>query len=185
MGYLPKPISIEPQTSLHPNWCWASVTASVWSYFEGVAWTMPEVVVLVLQTDCSGQFTADQGEEEWELAKALALDNPCCENDMHDHLAASDLGAVGFADLQKQIDTFHRPVCIAVTFETAPGQLTHYCVINGVFQQNGEPWISLLDPGCISPGEQRMAFSDLANGTAILQSAAAFPATWTDTFYTR
>ncbi|MCU1253678.1 MAG: hypothetical protein JWQ49_6707 [Edaphobacter sp.] len=184
MAYLPNPISIEAQTSAHPYWCWASITASVWSYFEGTAWTMSQVVVLVLQTDCSGQFTSDQGEVYWELSEALPLDNPSCPNALHNHLASQAYGPVSFADLQTQIDTLKRPVCVAVTFTTAPGHTVHYCLVNGVFDQGGEQWISLLDPGAISPGEQRIAFTDFVSGSALLQSSA-YPATWSDTFYTQ
>jgi Papain-like cysteine protease AvrRpt2 len=185
MGYLPGAVSVEPQTSLHPYWCWASVTAAVWSYYEGVPWTMPEVVVLVLQPDCSGQFTSDQGGVYWDLSDALALDNPGCPNAAHNHLAQQAYGQVAFADLQNQIDNLQRPVCVAVTFETAPGQTVHYCLVNGIFEQEGEQWISLLDPGAISPGEQRLTFPDFVSGAALLPSSATYPATWSDTFYTQ
>ena len=147
---------------------------------------MPQVVVLVLQPDCSGQFEAVQGEYEWPLASALSLDNPSCPNLAHNHLAPGGTqGPVGFPDLQNQIDSLQRPVCVGLTFETSAEQLTHYCLINAVFMQDGESWISLLDPAGIPPGEQRMAFSDFASGTMTLDSSTAFPATWTDTFYTK
>jgi len=186
MGFLQDPISVEPQTSAHPYWCWASITAAVWTFFEKVTWTMPQVVVLALQPDCSGQFQAEQGEHEWPLASALSLDNQACLNTAHNHLASDGtLGPVDFTDLGTQIDSLQSPVCVALTFATPVEQSTHYCLINGVFMQDGEPWISLLDPAGIPPGEQRMAFSDLASGTVTLESSAAFPAAWTDTFYTK
>jgi hypothetical protein len=187
MGYLNKPISVEAQTAAHPHWCWASVTAAVWNYFEGAAFTMAQVVVLVLQPDCSGLFTADQGEHEWDLASALAMDNPGCPKPPHNHFAANGEanGQVAFEDLQHQVDDLQRPVCVALTFDTSGGQLSHYCVINGVFMQDGEPWISLLDPAGVPPGQQAMSFAAFNSGKLTLDSDAAYPAVWSDTFYTQ
>jgi hypothetical protein len=183
MGYLTNQISAEAQTAAHPHWCWASVAASVWTYFEKVPWTMDQVVVLALQPDCTGTFTASQGEMEWPLENVLSLNNPCCPNDQHNHMAVPPMGPVGFADLQNQIDSLQRPVCVAVTF--AAQSLTHFCVINGVFMLGGEAWISLLDPAGVPPGEQRMSFASFNSGQLTLDSDAAYPAVWSNTFYTQ
>lgn len=146
---------------------------------------MSQVVVLALQRgNCTG-LAAGEGEHEYPLAYSLSLNNQTCPNYDHDHLAMQASGQVGFADLQNQIDVLQHPVCVEVTFDTTDGQALHYCVINGVFVQDGEPWVSILDPGSISPGEKRMPFSDFASGKIILQSDTLYPATWTDTFYTK
>jgi hypothetical protein len=185
MGNLTNPISVEAQTAAHPHWCWASVAASVWTYFEKVPWTMEQVVVLALQPDCTGTFTASQGEIEWQLEDVLSLNNARCSdnNDQHDHMAVPPMGLVGFDDLQEQIDTLQRPVCVAVTF--AAQSLTHFCVINDVFMLGGEPWISLLDPAGVPPGEQRMSFASFNSGKLTLDSDAAYPAVWSKTYYTQ
>jgi hypothetical protein len=159
-------LSITPQGD-HEEWCWASVTAGISQLLDNRAYSLIDIVQLVVPT-CSGN--GDPAcEIPWPLADSL--------NTMH-HLDHSAGGGIRFSDIQQAIKEKHLPVAIGITYSTEEGAILHYCVIKGCSVDDDNMDLLLLNPALAVPCEYRLSYDDLTEGSNL-------NAAWTDSFYVK
>src|SRR5882724_1060507 len=159
-------LALAMQQQLQSNWCWAAVGTSVGLFYTTGSWSQCAVATTSIPNfpgspaasfDCCNLAAPCNiyGYLDVSLSTALSF-------------ASMQSGALAFTDLQAQIGSSQRPVCLRIAWN---GSGAHFVAISGfIVDALGTQYVRVADPG---------------SGAITTQAFSTFPAnyssggTWT------
>ena len=123
------------QQQAQQNWCWAAVSASIWTYYgRPPAWTQCDIVNAELgQSTCCANGSSTACDQPWYLDKALTRVG-CYQG--------PGVAPLPLMDCQSEICNSKRPVGVRIQWAGGGG---HFVVLTGIGAESS-PLLVVEDP---------------------------------------